>query len=116
MNPPAANNHSGVSVQVRGLRKSFGGQEVLKGLNFDVHPGEIFVLMGPSGSGKTVMLKHLIGLEAPDSWKASLFLNNAFNKIGETALPVAIAADLPTTRRIAVNTPRTVGILLQYAF
>jgi hypothetical protein len=34
----------------------------------------------------------------------------------QTALPVAIAADLPTTRRIAVNTPRTVGILLQYAF
>jgi iron complex outermembrane receptor protein len=57
-----------------------------------------------------------IGLESQDSWKASLFLNNAFNKIGETALPVAIAADLPTTRRIAVNTPRTVGILLQYAF
>jgi outer membrane receptor protein involved in Fe transport len=57
-----------------------------------------------------------IGLELQDSWKASLFLNNAFNKIGETALPVAIAADLPTTRRIAVNTPRTVGILLQYDF
>jgi outer membrane receptor protein involved in Fe transport len=57
-----------------------------------------------------------IGLESKDSWKASLFLNNAFNKIGETALPVAIAADLPTTRRIAVSTPRTVGILLQYEF
>ena len=35
---------------------------------------------------------------------------------GETALPVAIAADLPTTRRIAVNTPRTVGVSLQYQF
>jgi phospholipid/cholesterol/gamma-HCH transport system ATP-binding protein len=39
----------------------------LKGLDFDVHPGEIFVIMGPSGSGKTVLLKHLIGLEAPDA-------------------------------------------------
>ena len=56
----------GVSIQVRGLRKSFGSQEVLKGLDFDVRPGEIFVLMGPSGSGKTVLLKHLIGLEVPD--------------------------------------------------
>src|SRR5438105_3859356 len=66
MNPTNA-NHQGVSVQVRGLRKSFAGQEVLKGIDFEVKPGEIFVLMGPSGSGKTVLLKHVIGLEAPDA-------------------------------------------------
>src|ERR1035438_9982951 len=60
-------NQQGVGVQVRGLRKSFGGQEVLQGLDFDVRPGEIFVIMGPSGSGKTVLLKHLIGLEEPDA-------------------------------------------------
>jgi phospholipid/cholesterol/gamma-HCH transport system ATP-binding protein len=57
----------GVSVQVRGLRKRFNGLEVLKGLDFDVKPGEIFVIMGPSGSGKSVLLKHLIGLEEPDA-------------------------------------------------
>jgi phospholipid/cholesterol/gamma-HCH transport system ATP-binding protein len=57
----------GVSLSVRGLRKSFNGQEVLKGLDFDVKPGEVFVIMGPSGSGKTVLLKHLIGLEEPDA-------------------------------------------------
>ena len=61
------NNHSGVSLQVRGIRKSFGGQEVLKGVDLEVRPGEIFVIMGPSGSGKSVLLKHLIGLEAPDA-------------------------------------------------
>jgi phospholipid/cholesterol/gamma-HCH transport system ATP-binding protein len=61
------NNHSGVSLQVRGLRKSFDGQEVLKGIDFEVKPGEIFVIMGPSGSGKSVLLKHLIGLEPPDA-------------------------------------------------
>src|ERR1035437_2236161 len=61
------NNQQGVSVQVRGLRKSFNGQEVLKGLDFEVKPGEIFVIMGPSGSGKSVLLKHIIGLEAPDA-------------------------------------------------
>jgi phospholipid/cholesterol/gamma-HCH transport system ATP-binding protein len=66
MNEPA-NNHSGVSLQVRGLRKSFGDQEVLKGIDFDVQPSEIFVIMGPSGSGKSVLLKHLIGLEPPDA-------------------------------------------------
>jgi len=66
MNNTASNN-SGVSLQVRGLRKSFDGQEVLKGIDFEVKPGEIFVIMGPSGSGKSVLLKHLIGLEPPDA-------------------------------------------------
>ena len=66
MNPPPDNQH-GVSVQVRGLRRSFGQQEVLKGLDFEVRPGEIFVIMGPSGSGKSVLLKHIIGLEVPDA-------------------------------------------------
>jgi phospholipid/cholesterol/gamma-HCH transport system ATP-binding protein len=61
-----ASNTAGVSVQARGLRKSYNGSEVLKGLDFLVNPGEIFVIMGPSGSGKTVLLKHLIGLETPD--------------------------------------------------
>jgi len=68
MNAPSSNhNQAGVGVVVRGLRKAFDGQEVLKGLDFEVHPGEVFVIMGPSGSGKTVLLKHLIGLEEPDA-------------------------------------------------
>ena len=63
----STNRRSGVSLQVRGLRKSFDGQAVLNGIDFEVQPGEIFVIMGPSGSGKSVLLKHLIGLEAPDA-------------------------------------------------
>jgi phospholipid/cholesterol/gamma-HCH transport system ATP-binding protein len=55
-----------VSVEVRGLRKSYGGQPVLKGINFKVERGEVFVIMGPSGSGKSVLLKHIIGLETAD--------------------------------------------------
>jgi phospholipid/cholesterol/gamma-HCH transport system ATP-binding protein len=55
-----------VGVEVRGLRKSYGGHPVLKGIDFSVGRGEIFVIMGPSGSGKSVLLKHIIGLETPD--------------------------------------------------
>lgn len=62
----ATSNPHGVRVRVRGLRKSFNGQPVLKGIDLDVHPGEIFVIMGPSGSGKSVLLKHIIGLEKAD--------------------------------------------------
>jgi len=70
MNNPAPDSNpkqQGVSVKVTGLRKSFKGQEVLKGIDFEVKPGEIFVIMGPSGSGKSVLLKHLIGLDPPDA-------------------------------------------------
>jgi phospholipid/cholesterol/gamma-HCH transport system ATP-binding protein len=62
------NSHEGgVGVQVRGLQKAFNSHPVLRGIDLEVRPGEIFVIMGPSGSGKTVLLKHMIGLEAPDS-------------------------------------------------
>ncbi|HMP81665.1 MAG TPA: ATP-binding cassette domain-containing protein [Verrucomicrobiota bacterium] len=63
----ADNSNNAVRVEVRGLRKSFGKQEVLKGLDLDIKPGETFVIMGPSGSGKSVLLKHIIGLEPPDA-------------------------------------------------
>ena len=66
MSASSTNSGRGVSVEVRNLRKSFGAQPVLKGISFDVKPGEIFVVMGPSGSGKSVLLKHIIGLEKPD--------------------------------------------------
>lgn len=61
-----ANQRPGVRVSVSGLRKSYDGNPVLKGIDFEVAPGEIFVVMGPSGSGKSVLLKHIIGLESPD--------------------------------------------------
>src|SRR5208282_4186267 len=82
MNTPTS-NHSGVSLQVRGLLKSFDGQEVLKGLDFEVQPGEIFVIMGPSGSGKSVLLKHLIGLEPPDA--GEILVNGESIQSPETA-------------------------------
>src|SRR6266487_2568442 len=66
MNAATSTQQQGVRVTVRGLRRSFDGHPVLKGLNFEVERGEVFVVMGPSGSGKSVLLKHIIGLETPD--------------------------------------------------
>ena len=57
----------GVRVEVRSLFKSYAGQPALQGVDLDIQAGEIFVIMGPSGSGKSVLLKHMIGLERPDS-------------------------------------------------
>src|SRR5690554_6332000 len=64
----ASRNHpsKAVSVDISDLHKSYGAEEVLKGVTLEVKPGEIFVLMGASGSGKSVLLKHIIGLEHAD--------------------------------------------------
>src|SRR3990172_1788342 len=54
-------------IKVVGLRKSFDGQEVLKGVSFKVEKGEVFAVIGNRGEGKSVLLKHLLGLLKPDS-------------------------------------------------
>jgi phospholipid/cholesterol/gamma-HCH transport system ATP-binding protein len=81
MNDTATNHPGAIGVEVRGLHKSFAGQEVLKGLDFEVRAGEIFVIMGPSGSGKSVLLKHIIGLERPDA--GEIFIGGHSMQSGE---------------------------------
>jgi phospholipid/cholesterol/gamma-HCH transport system ATP-binding protein len=53
-------------IELRNVRKAFGKQVVLNGVNFEVREGETVALMGPSGTGKSVLLKHIIGLIHPD--------------------------------------------------
>lgn len=62
-----ANPDSTPFISVRGLTRKIGWQEILRGLDLDVHRGETLMLIGPSGEGKSVLLKHLIGLMKPDS-------------------------------------------------
>jgi outer membrane receptor protein involved in Fe transport len=57
-----------------------------------------------------------MGVEGRNGFDISLYATNLFDKRGETDLPVAISADLPTTRRVALNQPRTVGVTLQYQY
>ncbi|MDF0528489.1 amino acid ABC transporter ATP-binding protein [Tsukamurella sp. 8F] len=54
-------------VVVEGLRKSFGENEVLRGVDFHVPAGSVTVVIGPSGSGKTTVLRSLNALEPPDA-------------------------------------------------
>lgn len=53
-------------IRFQNIVKSFGPKEVLKGVSFDVQPGEVFFIIGASGVGKSVLIKHLVGLMAPD--------------------------------------------------
>ena len=61
-----ARGGSGPKVRIRNLRKSFGGQLVLAGVDLDLAAGENLVLLGASGSGKTVLVKCVLGLMTPD--------------------------------------------------
>ena len=56
---------SGPRVALRGLRKSFGRQEVLKGIDLELQAGEVVCVIGPSGSGKSTMLRCVNRLEEP---------------------------------------------------
>jgi phospholipid/cholesterol/gamma-HCH transport system ATP-binding protein len=53
-------------IQIINIRKSFGDQNVLKGLSMRIEKGELAAVIGGSGSGKSVFLKHLIGILRPD--------------------------------------------------
>ena len=54
-------------IVIEDLHKSFGEQNVLKGIDLIVNPGETLAVLGRSGTGKSVLLKLLVGLQKPDS-------------------------------------------------
>ena len=59
-------------IKVTGLRKSFRGQAVLRGVDLEVPDGSITIIIGRSGEGKSVFLKHLLGLLHPDSGRIEI--------------------------------------------
>ncbi|MEX2527939.1 MAG: ATP-binding cassette domain-containing protein [Gemmatimonadota bacterium] len=63
MSEPGMNGNP--AVEVRDLTMAYGTRTVMEGLNFQLRPGEIFVIAGGSGSGKSTLLKHLVGLKKP---------------------------------------------------
>src|ERR1700712_2402541 len=50
------------AISVRGLRKNYGDVEAVKGIDFEVHTGEVFGLLGPNGAGKTTTVEILEGI------------------------------------------------------
>jgi sulfate transport system ATP-binding protein len=56
-----------MSLEAKGLRKSFGDVEVLRGIDLSIRAGELVALLGPSGGGKSTVLRVLSGLERADA-------------------------------------------------
>src|ERR1700676_1905925 len=50
------------AISVQGLKKSYGDVQAVKGIDFEIQPGEVFGLLGPNGAGKTTTVEILEGL------------------------------------------------------
>lgn len=61
--------HSAVRVSFEDINLSFGKTHVLKGINLEIRPGELFAFLGPSGCGKTTLLRLLAGFESAQTGK-----------------------------------------------
>ena len=64
-----------MSIEVRGISKSFGPAQVLKNIDLKIGTGELVGLLGPSGSGKTTLLRVIAGMEQPDPGSGAILFD-----------------------------------------
>jgi len=72
-------------IRLIDVKKRFGSQEILKGVNLSIYEGKTTVIVGESGKGKSLILKHILGLIRPDKGKV-LVEGKDINKIGRKDL------------------------------
>ena len=72
MQAPSGSRSAGPIVRIRGLRKAYGEHVVLDGIDFDVQPSQVVVVIGPSGSGKSTFLRCCNGLEQPQGGRIDI--------------------------------------------
>ena len=61
-----------IAISIRGLRKSYGDNEAVRGIDLEVHVGEVFAFLGPNGAGKTTTVKILEGYRKRDGGEATV--------------------------------------------
>ncbi len=67
------NSNDQIVINIKGLKKSFGDNNVLKDFNLELHKGDNLVVLGKSGSGKSVLIKCIIGLMKQDAGSINVF-------------------------------------------
>jgi phospholipid/cholesterol/gamma-HCH transport system ATP-binding protein len=88
---PHADKAAAPTVHVEQLEMAFGSKLVQRGLNFEVKPGEVFVIMGGSGCGKSTLLRCMIGLQQPSKGQV---------RYGDDDIHAADAAKLARLRQL----------------
>jgi len=66
-------------IHIKGLKKSFGSNDVLKNINLDIKRGENVVILGKSGTGKSVTIQCIVGMLAPDGGELTVFGEDVAN-------------------------------------
>jgi phospholipid/cholesterol/gamma-HCH transport system ATP-binding protein len=66
-------DHTNAVISIKGLKKSFEDNEVLRGIDMDLYRGENLVVLGRSGTGKSVLIKIISGLLKPDAGEVKVF-------------------------------------------
>lgn len=74
-----------ITLSARGIRKSFGSKEILKGIDLDVAEGEQIAIIGPSGSGKSTFIRCLNLLEVPDAGELEVLGKRVFDSGSRTS-------------------------------
>src|SRR5580692_8684318 len=108
-------------VAVKGLRKSFGEQTVLDGIDFQLESGQVTCVLGRSGTGKSVLLRLLIGIEKPDAGSICLEghdistaspkeLNEARKKVGFLFQQSALYDSMTIEENVAFPLRRHTGL------
>lgn len=77
-----------MGIQVRQLRKTFGGATAINGIDLDISSGEMLVLLGSSGCGKTTTMRCIAGLESPDAGHIAINGRTVFDSKARTNVPV----------------------------
>src|SRR5216117_1972565 len=82
----SASNQSGIAVRCTALRKTFGQGtatvQALRGVDLDVRPGELMMLVGPSGCGKTTLISVIAGILDQDAGECTVF-GRDFKSMGQ---------------------------------
>ncbi|BCR05629.1 ABC transporter ATP-binding protein [Desulfuromonas versatilis] len=80
-----SDNQEKIAIELIDVHKSFGRQQVLRGINLQVREGTTTVIVGASGQGKSVILKHMLGLIRPDRGQVRVF-GSDLTRIGKKQL------------------------------
>ncbi|WP_427016520.1 amino acid ABC transporter ATP-binding protein [Pseudarthrobacter sp. P1] len=112
---PAGSANEAPVLSVRGLKKSFGTNTVLRGIDLDVPRGSVVALIGPSGSGKTTILRSLNGLEIPDAGTVAVAGDDGGGSAGSERPPLAVDfAAKVGTKTIAALRDRSAMVFQHY--
>ncbi|TMR92065.1 ATP-binding cassette domain-containing protein [Nonomuraea basaltis] len=84
------------AVAVRGLRKTYGKVEAVKGVDFEVRPGEVFGFLGPNGAGKTTTISMLCTLVNPTGGSATVAGHDVVRERDEVRRNIGLVFQDPT--------------------